>query len=44
LFQKAKTGATTEYAQISETTNPVALKIVSTWINKLKIVKPKADS
>lgn len=40
LFQRAQTGALSEYPQISETVNPVALKIVSTWINKLKIVTP----
>lgn len=36
MFQRAQTGAISEYQQISETINPVALKIVSTWINKLK--------
>ena len=36
LFQRAQTGAVSEYTQISETINPNALKIVSTWINKLK--------
>lgn len=35
LFQKATTGATTEYAQISETVNPVALNKVSSWIKQL---------
>jgi len=43
LFQRAQTGTVSEYPQISETINPVALKIVSAWINKLKIVKPYAD-
>jgi len=32
LFQKADTGATTEYAKITETINPAALKIISSWI------------
>jgi hypothetical protein len=36
LFQKAKTGAASEYSQISETINPLALKTISTWINQLK--------
>lgn len=35
LFQKATTGSVTEYAQISETVNPVALQTVSAWINHL---------
>lgn len=35
LFQKAQTGALGEYAQISETVNPVALQKVSAWINEL---------
>jgi len=35
LFQKAKTGAVTEYGQISETVNPLALQTVSNWINQL---------
>ncbi|GAB3926607.1 hypothetical protein GCM10028827_17830 [Mucilaginibacter myungsuensis] len=34
-FQKAKTGAVSEYPQISETINPIALKTVSTWISQL---------
>lgn len=36
LFQAAKTGAQSEYSQITETMNPVALKTISTWINQLK--------
>lgn len=32
LFQKAKTGAVSEYAQIDETINPAALQIISSWI------------
>jgi fermentation-respiration switch protein FrsA (DUF1100 family) len=35
-FQKAKTGAESEYSQIYETMNPKALEQVSTWINGLK--------
>jgi alpha-beta hydrolase superfamily lysophospholipase len=35
LFQKANTGSETEYAQISESVNPIALTTVSTWINNL---------
>jgi uncharacterized protein len=36
LFQQAKTGNITEYADIEETFNPVALEKVSTWINGLR--------
>lgn len=32
LFQKAKTGAVSEYAQIEETISPAALKIIGDWI------------
>lgn len=35
LFQKANTGSETEYAQISESVNPITLTIVSHWINAL---------
>lgn len=34
LFQTAKTGSPTEYAQIEETMSPVALEKISTWILK----------
>jgi pimeloyl-ACP methyl ester carboxylesterase len=34
LFQTCKTGAPSEYAQIEETTSPVALKTISDWIAK----------
>jgi pimeloyl-ACP methyl ester carboxylesterase len=34
LFQAAKTGAVTEYAQIEETMNPAALDAVSSWLRK----------
>lgn len=34
LFQTANTGAPTEYAEIEETFAPIALDMVSTWINK----------
>ncbi len=34
LFQQATTGAGTEYAQIEETFNPNALKLVSSWITQ----------
>jgi len=34
LFQTAKTGAPTEYAQIEETISPVALEKMATWIGK----------
>lgn len=32
LFQTAKTGALTEYAQIEETVAPIALDLVRDWI------------
>jgi pimeloyl-ACP methyl ester carboxylesterase len=35
LFQKATTGSVAEYAQISETVDPIALQKVSAWINQL---------
>lgn len=35
FFQKAKTGSVNEYAQIAETVNPQALKLVANWINML---------
>lgn len=34
LFQTAKTGSPSEYAQIEETMSPVALEKISTWIQK----------
>jgi len=34
LFQTAKTGAPTEYAQIEETMSPVALEKIASWILK----------
>ena len=34
LFQTAKTGAPTEYAQIEETMSPVALEKISSWVLK----------
>jgi fermentation-respiration switch protein FrsA (DUF1100 family) len=34
LFQAAKTGGVSEYAQIEETMNPAALEAVSGWIGK----------
>ena len=34
LFQTAKTGSPSEYAQIEETMSPVALEKISTWIKK----------
>ena len=34
LFQTAKTGAPTEYAQIEETMSPLALEKISSWILK----------
>ena len=37
LFQTAKTGAPTEYADIQETMSPVALEKISSWILKLNI-------
>lgn len=36
LLQKANTGAISEYVQIEETINPVALKKVSDWISGLQ--------
>ncbi len=35
LFQTAETGNITEYAQIEETFSPIALHVISEWINKL---------
>ena len=35
LFQKATTGSVEEYGKITETVNPLALKTVTDWINKL---------
>ena len=35
LFQKATTGTVEEYGKITETVNPLALKTVTDWINKL---------
>jgi pimeloyl-ACP methyl ester carboxylesterase len=37
LLQKAKTGSKTEYTQISETINPIALTTISNWINNLSL-------
>ena len=34
LFQTSKTGSVNEYAKIEETFSPVALDIISDWINK----------
>lgn len=34
LFQTAETGAISEYGQIEETFSPIALNIISDWINK----------
>ena len=34
LFQRAKTGSPSEYAQIEETMSPIALEKVATWILK----------
>lgn len=34
LFQKAETGAPSEYAQIEETFNPEALEFISAWVLK----------
>jgi len=34
LFQSAKTGAPTEYAEIEETMSPIALEKISSWILK----------
>lgn len=35
LFQTAKTGLPSEYAEISETISPVALEKISSWILSL---------
>lgn len=35
LFQKAETGAASEYGKIEETFNPLALQKISAWINGL---------
>ena len=35
LLQKAKTGAVSEYGQIDETVDPIALQKVTAWINQL---------
>lgn len=34
LFQDAKTGSPTEYAQIEETISPKALKVIGDWIEE----------
>ncbi|MDZ7716435.1 MAG: hypothetical protein U5J95_09510 [Balneolaceae bacterium] len=34
LFQESKTGSLQEYAQIEQTFSPIALREISTWINK----------
>jgi hypothetical protein len=34
-LQQAKTGNVAEYAQLTETINPLALQKVSSWINTL---------
>jgi hypothetical protein len=34
LFQTAKTGAVTEYAQIEETTSPAVLEKIGDWLLK----------
>ena len=34
LFQTCKTGVFSEYAEIEETFSPIALKIITNWINK----------
>ena len=36
MFQAARTGALSEYAEIDETTNPAALSTITTWITSLK--------
>jgi len=36
LFQEAKTGSVTEYAEIEQTISPKALDVITTWILKLK--------
>jgi len=35
LFQTCETGSPNEYAQIEETFSPVALKVISTWVNEI---------
>jgi hypothetical protein len=35
LFQTAKTGAVSEYAQIDETIAPAALDKIASWIEKV---------
>jgi hypothetical protein len=37
LFQTAKTGAVSEYAEIEETMSPTAMEKVATWIWGLKV-------
>ena len=39
LFQTAKTGKVSEYAEIEETFSPDVLTLISDWINDLKIAK-----
>ena len=34
LFQTSKTGSFSEYAGIEETISPIALNIISNWINE----------
>ena len=42
LFQTAKTGAITEYAEIEETMAPVAMDRISSWILKLAAGSPNS--
>lgn len=35
LFQKAKTGALSEYASIDETINPAVLQLIAAWLDKI---------
>jgi hypothetical protein len=35
LFQKSKSGLPTEYAQIEETFNPDALKVIGDWLQSV---------
>ena len=39
LFQKAKTGAITEYRDIEETINPEALRILGDWLAKYALTE-----
>jgi hypothetical protein len=44
LFQTAKTGAVSEYAEIEETMAPVAMDKIANWILKQAVVDRRGDA